>query len=48
MGLEAGQGLINSLPFYWDLNERTRAFTKRVLPKTRPDYPSMTHAGAYS
>ena len=34
MGLEVGQGLMMCLPFYWDLNERTRAFTQRVLPKT--------------
>jgi branched-chain amino acid transport system substrate-binding protein len=48
MGLEVGQGLIMCLPFYWDLNERTRAFTQRVLPKTPTAYPSVTHAGAYS
>jgi branched-chain amino acid transport system substrate-binding protein len=48
MGLEVGQGLLMCLPFYWDLNERTRAFTQRVLPKTQPAYPSVTHAGAYS
>ena len=48
MGLEVGQGLITCQPFYWDLNERTRALTGRVLPKTPNNYPSMTHAGAYS
>ena len=48
MGPEAAQGLINTQPFYWDLNDRTRAFTQRVLPKTPNNYPSMTHAGAYS
>ncbi len=48
MGLEVGQGLITTQPFYWDLNDRTRAFTRRVLPKTPNNYPSMTHAGAYS
>jgi branched-chain amino acid transport system substrate-binding protein len=48
MGLEVGQGLLMCLPFYWDLNERTRAFTQRVLPKTPTAYPSVTHAGAYS
>ena len=48
MGLEVGQGLMMCLPFYWDLNDRTRAFTQRVLPKTPTAYPSVTHAGAYS
>lgn len=48
LGLESAQGLINTQPYYWDLNERTRAFNKRVLPKTPSNYPSMTHAGAYS
>ena len=28
------------LPFYWDLNDRTRAFTQRVLPKTPPPIPA--------
>ena len=48
MGLEVGEGMLMCLPFYWDLNDRTRAFTQRVLPKTPTAYPSVTHAGAYS
>ncbi|MCO6414772.1 ABC transporter substrate-binding protein, partial [Siccirubricoccus sp. KC 17139] len=49
MGAEAGQGLLTTEPFYWDLNERTRAFTQRLLPKMPPSiYPSTNHAGAYS
>lgn len=48
IGLEAAQGLVLTESFYWDLNDRTRAFTKRVLPKTPTNYPNMQHAGCYS
>jgi branched-chain amino acid transport system substrate-binding protein len=48
MGLETGQGLLLSGIFYWDLNDRTRAFTKRFLPKTPNNYPSDLHAACYS
>jgi branched-chain amino acid transport system substrate-binding protein len=48
MGLETAQGLLLSESFYWDLNERTRAFTKRFLPKTPNNYPCSLHAGCYA
>ena len=48
IGLETAQGLILTESFYWNLNDRTRAFTKRVLPKTPNNYPSMGQAGCYS
>jgi branched-chain amino acid transport system substrate-binding protein len=49
MGAEAAQGLLLAEPFYWDFNDRTRAFTQRVLPEMPPNiYPSTNHAGAYS
>jgi len=48
MGLQAAQGLTCTETFYWDLNEKTRAFTQRVLPKTPNNYPNMIHAGCYS
>ncbi len=48
MGLEVAQDLILTSSFYWDLNDRTRAFTKRVLPRTPTNYPSMDQAGCYS
>jgi branched-chain amino acid transport system substrate-binding protein len=48
LGLKAAQGLVCTETFYWDLNDRTRAFTKRVLPNITNNYPSMTHAGCYS
>jgi branched-chain amino acid transport system substrate-binding protein len=48
MGLETAEGLLLSETFYWDLNERTRAFTKRFLPKSPNNYPTSLHAGAYA
>ncbi|HEX2939998.1 MAG TPA: ABC transporter substrate-binding protein [Rhodopila sp.] len=48
LGLETAQGLNLTESFYWDLNDRTRAFTKRVLPKTPNNYPNMDQAGCYS
>jgi branched-chain amino acid transport system substrate-binding protein len=48
IGLDIAQGLITSEPFYWNMNDRTRAFTKRVLPKTPHNYPSQAHAGCYA
>jgi branched-chain amino acid transport system substrate-binding protein len=48
LGLETAKGLLLTESFYWDLNDRTRAFTRRVLPKTPDNYPNQTHAGNYS
>jgi branched-chain amino acid transport system substrate-binding protein len=48
IGLEIAQGLILTESFYWNLNDRTRAFTSRVLPKTPNNYPSMGQAGCYA
>jgi branched-chain amino acid transport system substrate-binding protein len=48
LGLDTAQGLNLTESFYWDLNDRTRAFTKRVLPKTPNNYPNMEQAGCYS
>ncbi len=48
LGLDAAQGLSLTETFYWDLNDRTRAFAGRVLPKTPRNMPNMVHAGCYS
>jgi branched-chain amino acid transport system substrate-binding protein len=48
IGLEIAQGLILTESFYWNMNDRTRAFTNRLLPKTPGNYPSMGQAGCYS
>ena len=46
-GLQTMQGLLFTNSFYWDLDDRTRAFTARVLPRLGGTYPGMTHAGCY-
>jgi branched-chain amino acid transport system substrate-binding protein len=48
LGLNAAQGLVCTESFYWDLHDRTRAFTKRVLPSLGGNYPAMSHAGCYA
>jgi branched-chain amino acid transport system substrate-binding protein len=48
IGLDAAQGLLLSEVFYWDLNDRTRAFMERVRPKTPNNWPNQEHAGTYS
>lgn len=47
-GLEAAQGLSVTEIFYWDLNDRTRAFMDRVKDKVAGNYPNQVHASAYS
>jgi branched-chain amino acid transport system substrate-binding protein len=48
-GLPVMQGLTVSETFYWDLNERTRAFMARVRPRLPAGvFPTYTHAGAYA
>ena len=47
IGLEICAGTATTETFYWDLNERTRAFTKRLLTKSPKNYPSQAHASAY-
>ena len=47
LGLEAGQGLLLTESFYWDLNDRTRALTQRVRAKNQDRPPSMVPAGCY-
>ena len=48
LGLQTAQGLTLTESFYWDLNDRTRAFTARVRPKTPNNWPNMIHAGCYA
>lgn len=48
LGLKLAAGLVTTETFYWDLNDRTRAFTKRVLPKTPNNYPNQAHASSYA
>ncbi len=46
IGLNAAQGLVLTESFYWDLNDETRAWTKRFRAK-RDKVPNMTTAGVY-
>lgn len=46
LGLPSAQGLILSSAFYWDLNDDTRAWSKRFIDKTNK-VPTMIHAGTY-
>ena len=49
LGSQLAQGLNVTTSFYWDYNDRTRAFAKRVLPKmVNGAYPNMAHASNYS
>lgn len=49
LGLQTAQGLIFTETFYWDLNDQTRAFTRRFSAQApRNNYPTMVHAGVYS
>ena len=48
LGLKTAQGLIFTETFYWDLNDQTRAFTKRFAPQFKGVHPTMVHAGAYA
>lgn len=48
MGLEMAQGLLFTETFYWDLNERTRSFMKRIKDKTAHNWPGGASAGVYS
>ena len=49
LGLELASGLYLTESFYWDLNERTRAFTQRLMEKQAPPgYPDMIQAGCYA
>ena len=48
LGLDVAQGLIGTETFYWDRDEGTRAFTKRLLPFSPTNYPNEAHASSYS
>ena len=47
LGLETAQGLYLTTGWYWDLNDKTRAFAKRFFEKTNRE-PTMTQAAYYS
>jgi branched-chain amino acid transport system substrate-binding protein len=48
IGLEKAQGLILTENFYWDLNDKTRAWSKRFAAVDNGKMPTMVHAGVYT
>jgi len=47
IGLETAQGLLLAEAFYWDLNDETRAFSKRFMERIKR-VPTAAQAGVYS
>ena len=47
LGLKAAQGLTMTETFFWDMDDATRAWTKRFLARNGNKPPSMIHAGTY-
>src|SRR6266498_3437209 len=48
LGLPTAQGLIFTETFYWDMNDKTRAWGKRFIARNKDIYPTMIHAGVYA
>ena len=48
LGLNIAQGLNFTETFYWDMNDQTRAFTKRFMERFKKNPPTMVQAGVYS
>jgi branched-chain amino acid transport system substrate-binding protein len=47
LGLERAQGMLLTEGFYWDLNDETRAWSKRFFERQQK-MPNMSQAGVYS
>ncbi|MGB3271872.1 MAG: ABC transporter substrate-binding protein [Xanthobacteraceae bacterium] len=49
LGLKVANGLNFTEPFYWDLNDNTRAFSKRFQERAKnKSMPTTVHAGVYA
>ncbi|MBV9457871.1 MAG: ABC transporter substrate-binding protein [Bradyrhizobium sp.] len=48
LGLNVAQGLNLTETFYWDMNDQTRAFSKRFMQRFPKNPPTMVQAGIYS
>src|SRR3989441_3618331 len=48
LSLDKAQGLILTESFYWDLNDATRAWSRRFAERHRQAMPTMVQAGVYS
>src|SRR6201993_1717421 len=47
IGLDTAQGMLLAEAFYWDLNDDTRAFSKRFMERVKRE-PTAAQAGVYS
>jgi len=47
VGLDTAQGMLLAEAFYWDLNDDTRAFSKRFMERVKRA-PTAAQAGVYS
>src|ERR1700684_3000022 len=48
LGLKVAQGLVLTETWYWDMNDATRAWTKRWQVDRPGKFPTMNQAGVYS
>jgi branched-chain amino acid transport system substrate-binding protein len=48
LGLPVAQGLTFTEAFYWDQNDKTRAFAEKFAPQYKGIHPTMVHAGVYA
>lgn len=48
LGTNLAQGLVITQAFYWDLNDSTRAWSRRFGERRNGQMPGQVHAGAYS
>ncbi len=48
LGLQKANGLLLTTAYYWDMNDKTRAFAERFAKRNNGKVPSMSQAGTYS
>jgi branched-chain amino acid transport system substrate-binding protein len=48
LSLKVAQGLVLTETFYWDMNDATRAWSKRWQASMPGKFPNMSHAGVYA
>jgi branched-chain amino acid transport system substrate-binding protein len=49
LGLQATQGILSVIPFYWDQNDGTRAWAQRYQQRhSKKSMPNDMHAGVYA
>jgi len=48
LGLPVAQGLVLTETWYWDMNDDSRAWTRRWQAERPGKFPTMAHAGVYS